>query len=119
MDVWTATINLGLATTIAIIFVAEARIRERRYNTERDRQTIWIQDTFLEAIEKTSHALTTTAHLQAKTIEALEQAANTNAHFAMLIQHGICPFKESRPTSSDARPATEQAACAADFRADA
>lgn len=119
MDVWTATINLGLATTIAIIFVAEARIRERRHNTERDRQTIWIQDTFLEAIEKTTHALTSTAQLQAKTVDALEQAAQTNAHFAMLIQHGICPFKEGQPTGSDVPPATKPAACAADFRADA
>jgi hypothetical protein len=96
MDAWTATINLGLATTIALIFVTEARIRERRHNGERERQQAWIQDTFVETLDKTTQALTASSHLQGQTVAALTTATDTTAHFALLLQHGVCPFHPTR-----------------------
>lgn len=107
MDAWTATINLGLATTIALIFVTEARIRERRHNTDRDKQTAWIQETFIETLDRTATALTAAAQVQAATLSALQVATDTNARFSLLLQHGVCPLITHAPTPR--APAPNQA----------
>lgn len=104
MEIWTAVINLGLATVIAVTFVLEARHRERRHVKERSDTDTWIRETLRQSLDKCTEALANSTAAQHSTASALETHATALAQFTTLIENGICPLTRAHQELTAARP---------------
>lgn len=104
MEIWTAVANLGLATVIAILFVLEARHRERRHAKERSDTDTWIRETLRQSLDKCTEALTHSTAAQHSTANALQTHATALSQFTTLVENGICPLTRAHQELTASRP---------------